>query len=115
MACKRCEDIHTAQRDGKTQEQCKCNCHNQGVGGTSWVTNDFAGGATLCDCTDMTSNTINFTTAFPTQTCNCQGFGHQPTCVIGIKEANDNAKSSNEKCTCDYMKGGHDKNCKVFD
>jgi hypothetical protein len=28
MTCKRCEDIHTAQKDGKTQEKCKCECHD---------------------------------------------------------------------------------------
>lgn len=28
LTCKRCEDIHLAQKDGKTQESCKCNCHN---------------------------------------------------------------------------------------
>ncbi len=113
MTCKRCEDIHTAQKAGLTQTECKCDCHNEGVGNIQW-TNDL-GGAVLCDCTDQT---ISFTQGFPAQTCNCVGFGHQENCVIGIEESNANsaiAKSNNKKCTCDYRKGGHDKNCKVFD
>ncbi len=27
MTCDRCEDIHKAQRDGKTSNECKCSCH----------------------------------------------------------------------------------------
>lgn len=27
MSCDRCEDIHIAQRDGKTSDECKCSCH----------------------------------------------------------------------------------------
>jgi len=27
MACDRCEDIHKAQRDGKTNQKCECDCH----------------------------------------------------------------------------------------
>ena len=27
MSCDRCEDIHKAQRDGKTSDECKCSCH----------------------------------------------------------------------------------------
>lgn len=27
MTCDKCEDIHEAQRCGKTQEECKCTCH----------------------------------------------------------------------------------------
>lgn len=27
MTCDRCEDIHKAQRDGKTSDECKCSCH----------------------------------------------------------------------------------------
>ncbi len=29
MSCKRCEDIHTAQKAGKTNEECKCGCHKE--------------------------------------------------------------------------------------
>lgn len=117
MTCKRCEDIHTAQKAGLTQTECKCDCHNQGVGSIQW-TNDL-GGAIQCDCTDNVS-TVSFTQGFPAQTCNCVGFGHQENCVIGIEESNansamNNTKSNNKKCNCDYRKGGHDKNCKVFD
>jgi len=27
MTCDRCEDIHKAQRDGKTTNKCECDCH----------------------------------------------------------------------------------------
>lgn len=27
MACDRCEDIHQAQRNGKTNQKCECDCH----------------------------------------------------------------------------------------
>ncbi len=27
MTCDKCTDIHTAQREGKTQEECSCGCH----------------------------------------------------------------------------------------
>ncbi len=27
MTCEKCDDIHTAQKEGKTQESCKCDCH----------------------------------------------------------------------------------------
>ncbi len=72
MTCKRCEDIHVAQKEGKTQEACKCSCHNT----NNWV--DLSGGATATDTTcfgtdtsgiwnitdtGSTSNVINFTTS----------------------------------------------------
>lgn len=28
MTCLRCTDIHDAQKSGKTQESCKCSCHD---------------------------------------------------------------------------------------
>ena len=28
MACNRCEDVHNAQRFGKTQKGCECLCHD---------------------------------------------------------------------------------------
>jgi len=27
MVCDRCEDIHKAQKDGKTNQKCECDCH----------------------------------------------------------------------------------------
>ena len=27
MTCDRCEDIHKAQRNGKTNQKCECDCH----------------------------------------------------------------------------------------
>lgn len=28
MTCEKCDDIHIAQRAGKTNDECKCDCHN---------------------------------------------------------------------------------------
>lgn len=28
MTCDRCRDIHTAQKEGKSDKPCKCNCHD---------------------------------------------------------------------------------------
>lgn len=28
LTCDKCDDIHIAQRDGKTCDECKCTCHN---------------------------------------------------------------------------------------
>jgi len=33
MACDRCEDIHKAQREGKTNQKCECDCHYSSSGG----------------------------------------------------------------------------------
>lgn len=27
MSCDKCDDIHFAQREGKTCDECKCTCH----------------------------------------------------------------------------------------
>ena len=51
MTCKRCEDIHTAQRDGKTQDECKCTCHNTTTSTFTYNTGDTV----LCDCTTATT------------------------------------------------------------
>lgn len=29
MSCDKCTDIHYAQREGKTCEECKCGCHKE--------------------------------------------------------------------------------------
>lgn len=29
MTCDKCTDIHEAQKSGKTQDACKCNCHKE--------------------------------------------------------------------------------------
>ena len=64
MSCKRCEDIHTAQKGGKIAEPCKCNCH---------VEYSTTGGTTrLTDLTTNTSDgTINFNTGTATTNCVC--------------------------------------------
>ncbi len=28
MSCDKCEDIHTAQRAGKQNDECRCSCHS---------------------------------------------------------------------------------------
>jgi hypothetical protein len=81
MTCKRCEDIHTAQKDGKTQESCKCNCHNN-------YTTSTTGGTWLTNNTASTSDNINFTNTTGTITfsdddfnlstnCHCMTSSHQ--------------------------------------
>ena len=34
MTCNRCDDIHKAQREGKTQRPCGCRCHDNFYIGT---------------------------------------------------------------------------------
>ena len=29
LTCDKCTDIHKAQKEGKTQEECKCKCHGK--------------------------------------------------------------------------------------
>lgn len=36
MTCNRCYDIHEAQKNGKTNNECKCCCHNNTVSPTIW-------------------------------------------------------------------------------
>lgn len=35
MSCDRCSDIHKAQLNGKTNEECKCKCHKWS-GNSTW-------------------------------------------------------------------------------
>lgn len=74
MTCKRCEDIHEAQKNGKTQNKCECDCHNN-TG--SFTFNDYNGTLTIpcttVDSTGVTDLTWNLTdsgatTAFASQT-----------------------------------------------
>ena len=58
MTCKRCEDIHLAQKNGTTQEGCKCSCHNETTN-TLWY-NDSNGTMTV-PCTTATTSTFDLT------------------------------------------------------
>ena len=48
MSCKRCEDIHLAQKEGKTQEACKCSCHDN-MGTFVCTYNNANGTSTVTD------------------------------------------------------------------
>ena len=50
MTCDRCNDIHKAQRDGRTQRECGCSCHRTFYTGTNTFT------------TSTGTNNINFWT-----------------------------------------------------
>jgi len=51
MACNRCEDIHKAQRDGKTNQKCECDCHISYSTGTADL---------QCTCNQTGLTTGNF-------------------------------------------------------
>lgn len=83
MTCKRCEDIHLAQKNGKTHKSCQCDCHdnNNDIGtvqwsaGTAWTPTDT--GATTDYITlsgDATTAYANTTavTGVPTYPCSCK-------------------------------------------
>jgi len=39
MSCNRCEHIHEAQKSGRTDKACKCDCHIGTESGTDYVFN----------------------------------------------------------------------------
>jgi len=39
MTCEKCSDIHEAQREGKTQNECKCTCHDMEISFYGELTN----------------------------------------------------------------------------
>jgi len=55
MSCDRCKNVHEAQRTGRTDRSCKCECHNSvatgandlTIGNGAFVFPDNAGGADL--------------------------------------------------------------------
>ena len=63
MTCKRCDDIHTAQKDGKTQDECKCNCHDDTWNGTATTTGatTLTFNTNVCDGTDSGFNLTSAT------------------------------------------------------
>jgi len=124
MTCKRCEDIHQAQLDGKTQTPCKCDCHvSYTTGTTAWLFN-----------TASTSDNINFTPQFTSGTATANCGNYTCTCITSSEQCDDckNAPQpcyptthtmdcnttkrfnyTKDECNCDYQKGGHDKGCKA--
>ena len=56
MTCERCTDIHKAQKDGKTQRECGCSCHNKG-----FATTTGTGTIGFQYTTDTAGNDINLT------------------------------------------------------
>ena len=61
MTCNRCTDIHQAQKEGKTQESCKCNCHTEkNYTGTTTIP------YTTWTNTSSEPNTTNFTASYYT-------------------------------------------------
>lgn len=95
MTCNRCTDIHEAQKNGNTQQPCKCSCHvNYSTGGnTTWtdITNTSTNG---------TPSNVTYHTQSKTWEHQCPSSGY-PTYVLPIKiktcpvcniEANDSTK-----------------------
>jgi len=66
MTCTRCEDVHTAQKAGKTQNECKCSCHDINTTWTSTggniLTNSTDAGATTTALTIDGTNSLTFNT-----------------------------------------------------
>lgn len=94
-SCKRCEDIHTAQKEGKTQKECKCDCHNSHEFQT--VTNAFDTGDTLTvqwsttDTGGVTSNWVGSDGDFAGTSINI----NTKCDICGLVE---------DKCKCDKFK-----------
>ena len=113
-SCKRCEDIHTAQKDGKTQKECKCDCHNSGnilyntSGATTTVFTNTNTLATL-DTSTLTGNWINSSGDFTGSTIDFTGgnsawiFGDQPCEKCGKNE--DDCKCTKYKNFMDLPDG----------
>lgn len=64
MSCQRCLEVHNAQREGKTQESCKCSCHNDHH--NYWYT-----GTTPSLTVPNWTGTINTTSDNVLYNCNC--------------------------------------------
>lgn len=60
MSCDRCTDIHTAQKEGKCQKSCECNCHDKSndsvlrFDGGGWCT------STCCNSSGTTFTGFDF-------------------------------------------------------
>ncbi|KKN46036.1 hypothetical protein LCGC14_0677300 [marine sediment metagenome] len=67
MSCSRCEDIHKAQCEGKTQKECKCSCHNSHtgtttLGGTSTIPATWTTGTDTTNTGTLSFNDTSATT-----------------------------------------------------
>lgn len=75
MSCDKCTDIHKAQKEGKTQNGCKCNCHDSWTGTNYFDTTSTTGTITFTDCGssattfDVSGNQLNVTTSVDVCTC----------------------------------------------
>lgn len=49
MTCNKCDDIHQAQKEGKTQNSCECDCHHNNTRGYYYP---WTNGCGCCPCTD---------------------------------------------------------------
>lgn len=64
MSCDRCEDIHKAQLNGKTNKECECKCHEKYHNNDTWPvpnTTQCTYDTTTTDGTEWTVNTTNCT------------------------------------------------------
>jgi len=71
MACDRCEDIHKAQRNGKTNQKCECDCHiiyNTGTGNFGQVCTCGQGQTTTGYC-PVHGHAFMFQTGSGADTC----------------------------------------------
>ena len=50
MTCDRCQDIHQAQREGKTNQSCHCNCHYYSSSNTQPLFCTCGTGGTTVQC-----------------------------------------------------------------
>jgi len=57
MSCDRCEHIHEAQRQGKIDRSCKCECHGQ-EGVNDYIFNVAGDNSAACT---VSTDTINLT------------------------------------------------------
>lgn len=59
MSCSRCSDIHQAQKEGKTQNKCLCDCHNinswTSTTSTPFITWTNHSGTNVCTCFSSTT------------------------------------------------------------
>lgn len=74
MSCNRCYDIHEAQKLGKTQESCKCHCHDNNTWSTiptiTWTNHTTAGSPTFT-C-NIAGNYGDYSAYTPTCDCDTQ-------------------------------------------
>jgi len=56
MTCDRCIDIHKAQKEGKTQRECGCSCHDS----IGWTSTGTTTGTINLTTDNSAGNTLNF-------------------------------------------------------